>query len=292
MILSFHPCYEADVNRLCAGRDPDKKDLAAIRDARAVILPQGCRKALYDLARQHCAHVFPNYDARFQYPGKTGQARLFQAMEAPHPRTWVFDDIRQFRQRGGTPADCGYPIVFKLDWGGEGETVVRLMDASDLEMAISTAAAFERTGQRGFVLQAHVPHSRTLRVAVIGQRLSAYWRVQDNPLSFGTSLAQGARIDPQADPALRRQALALTDRFCRRAGINLAGFDLIFAAQADTPKASQALFLEINYFFGRSGLGGSDRFYTILQQEIDSWLSSLGLAPQRLETGNPRREQE
>ena len=72
MILSFHPCYEADSNILCAGRDPDEKDLAAIRAADAVILPQGCREALYLLARQNCSYVFPDYDARFQYPGKTG----------------------------------------------------------------------------------------------------------------------------------------------------------------------------------------------------------------------------
>ena len=87
MILSYHPCYEADRNRLCAGREPDEKDLSAIRDADAVVLPQGCREALYHMARQNSPHVFPDYDARFQYPGKTGQAKLFQALDVPHPRT-------------------------------------------------------------------------------------------------------------------------------------------------------------------------------------------------------------
>ena len=66
MILSFHPCFDADRNIICAGRDPDEKDLAAIRAADAVILPQGCREALYLLVRQNCPHVFPDYDARFQ----------------------------------------------------------------------------------------------------------------------------------------------------------------------------------------------------------------------------------
>jgi ribosomal protein S6--L-glutamate ligase len=32
--------------------------------------------------------------------------------------------------------------------------------------------------------------------------------------------------------------------------------------------------LEINYFFGRRGLGGSDAFYEILKSEIDNWLST------------------
>ena len=73
MILSFHPCFEADINIICAGREPDHNDSAAMRSAAAVILPQGCREALYRMAKQNCAHVFPNYDARFEYPGKTGQ---------------------------------------------------------------------------------------------------------------------------------------------------------------------------------------------------------------------------
>ena len=30
--------------------------------------------------------------------------------------------------------------------------------------------------------------------------------------------------------------------------------------------------LEINYFFGRKGLGGSDAYYEILNEEIDKWL--------------------
>ena len=54
MILSFHPCYVADTNRLCAGRDPDEEDLSAIRAADAVVLPQGCRGPLYQMARKNC----------------------------------------------------------------------------------------------------------------------------------------------------------------------------------------------------------------------------------------------
>jgi ribosomal protein S6--L-glutamate ligase len=35
--------------------------------------------------------------------------------------------------------------------------------------------------------------------------------------------------------------------------------------------------LEINYFFGRRGLGGSNAFYEILTSEIDNWLDQLDL---------------
>jgi len=78
MILSYHPCFEADKNLLCAGREPDADDLTAIKSADAVILPQGCYQSLYEMARNNCSHVFPNFDARFKYTGKIGQARFFQ----------------------------------------------------------------------------------------------------------------------------------------------------------------------------------------------------------------------
>lgn len=285
MILSFHPCFDADTNIICAGREPNGKDLSAIRAADAVVLPQGCREALYHMARQNCPHVFPDYDARFQYPGKTGQARLFQALDTPHPRTWVFDDTRHFRRCGGGVTDVGFPFVFKLDWGGQGDTVFMLQSKSDLAHALSRAAAYEGSGQRGFVLQAVVPGSnRSLRVVVVGQNQVAYWRIQDNPLVFGTSVAQGARIDTDSDPHLRQKALILTRSFCQRSRINLAGFDFLFDESGRTKKDPQPLFLEINYFFGRTGLGGSARFYAMLQAEIDNWLAGLGLVVTRPST--------
>lgn len=282
MILSFHPCYEGDRNIICAGREPDHQDLTAIKAAEAVILPQGCRKALYRMARQNCLHVFPDYDARFRYPGKSGQARLFKVLDVPHPRTWAFDDLTHFERCGQKVADAGYPLVFKLDWGGEGDTVWLLRSDADMAHAISRAAVFEQSGERGFVLQAFVPHSnRTLRVVVIGQHQQAYWKIQDEPQVFGTSLAQGGRIDTESDPALRRQALTRARGFCQRSRINLAGFDIIFDVSESPNQDPQPLFLEINYFFGRTGLGGSARFYAMLQAEIDNWLNGLGLMVNR-----------
>jgi ribosomal protein S6--L-glutamate ligase len=278
MILSFHPCYVADTNRLCAGRDPDEGDLSAIRAADAVVLPQGCREPLYQMARNNCPHVFPHDDVRFQYPGKTGQARLFETLKAPHPRTWVFNDSAHFQRSGAAVAHAGFPLVFKLDWGGEGDTVVLLKSESDLAQALSTAAAYEDSGQRGFVLQDCVAGSnRTLRVTVIGQSYRAYWRVQDNPLTFGTSVAKGARVDTGSDPDLRQKGMALARHFCQQTQINLAGFDFIFDESGGRKKDAQPLFLEINYFFGRTGLGGSAGFYVMLQAEIDNWLAGLGL---------------
>jgi ribosomal protein S6--L-glutamate ligase len=285
LILSFHPCYEADANIICAGREPDRADLEAIRAAAAVILPQGCREGLYRLARRNCAHVFPNYDARFNYSGKTGQAKLFKALDFPHPRTWVFEDAADYYRKAEGLKKAHFPLVFKLDWGGEGDTVSLLQTPSDLNRALSRAEAFEQSGQHGFILQKVVPNSnRTLRVAVIGQTRIAYWRVQDDPAVFGTSMAGGARVDITSDPDLREKALNETRRFCQQSQMNLAGIDFIYDGR-------QPLILEVNYFFGRTGLGGSDRFYDMLVAEVDRWLAGLGLSThQRLTNTESQNE--
>ena len=279
MILSFHPCFTADDNLLVAGRDPGPAELAAIRSAAAVILPQGCRESLYHMAVEHCAHVFPDYRARFDYPGKTGQAALFKKVNAPFPPTEVYRSLADFfRQHppGDDVPPRPYPFVFKFDWGGEGQTVSLIGSPQDLARQLDSAAAFEKTGRAGFVLQTYVPHdSRALRVAVINRRLVSYWRVQPSRQAFDTSLASGARIDPDSDPDLQSLGKEAVRKVCARTGINLAGFDVIFDPSAPRPAP---ILLEINHFFGRTGLGGSEAYYRMLAAEIEAWLEARGFA--------------
>ena len=176
MILSFHPIIEADRNIIVAGRQPDESDLDAIRQADAVILSQGCSESLYRMARQNCAHVFPNLDVRFDYPGKSGQIELFSKLRIAHPGTRSYPSLAVFYQ---DPTPVGYPSVVKLDWGGQGETVFKVTDSSELDAALQRAAAFEFSGQHGFLVQEYIPcGQRALRVVVIGARILSYWRLQ------------------------------------------------------------------------------------------------------------------
>jgi len=278
-----------DRNIICAGRLPNAEDLDAIRQAGAVILPQGCSRQLYEMARRHCPHVFPNYDVRFQYPGKIGQAQLFDATGIPHPATRAYAGTEAFYRRCGRGPwrlPLSFPLVFKFDWGGEGETVFPVSGVEVLEELLEKAERFERSGQAGFLLQEYVPtHNWTLRVVVIGRRMVSYWRSQRRPDVFGASLARGAEIDPAAWPRRQENGRRLVERFCRQTGVNLAGFDLLFSSKADD---ARPLMLEINYFFGRRGLGGSEAYYRMLQAEIDHWLQECELAarPGALRTGS------
>ncbi len=273
MILSFHPCVVTDENRICAGRPPDHQDLAAIRRAAAVVLPQGCTPDLYRMARENCRHVFPDYDARFAFPGKIGQIRLFREHGAPHPRTEIIADVPAFRSRlEKDPAGpLGFPYLIKLDWGGEGRTIFALRSTADLDRGLFDVLQSQGVQESGLLVQRFVPcGGRVLRVTVIGCQRLTYWRVADDNRQPMAGLALGGRIEQDLDPTLQQAATAEVDTICAKTGINLAGFDVIFPESGITP-----LLLEINYFFGREGLGGSAAFYRLLNDEVRRWIQQL-----------------
>ncbi|MBI9076034.1 MAG: glutathione synthase [Desulfatibacillum sp.] len=272
MILSFHPVIVGDENRLCAGRDPDAEDRAAIKRAEIVILPQGCRESLYSTAVQHCEKVFPNYQAKFRYPGKVGQVRLFQETGAPHPQSLPYDNLESFMDaHRDTPSiPLHFPMVFKLNWGGEGSSVFLLQKPDDITFALTKAGACQEIGQNGFLFQEYMETGgRSLRVVVINETLISYWRVAPDNTTFGTSLAHGSRIDQKSYPRLMEKGERAVKALCAKTGINLAGFDLVFNLGEPDPEPR---FLEINYFFGRRGLGGSEQYYILLHEGIKAWL--------------------
>ncbi|MCD6224577.1 MAG: hypothetical protein J7K32_03465 [Deltaproteobacteria bacterium] len=278
MILSFHPCFVGDKNIICAGREPDAEDLNAIKKADAVILPQGCKKSLYKIVSDNTLNVFPDYDAKFKYPGKIGQIKLFKKTKIKYPHTKSFNKVKNFTDKFSitfSKLPMQLPIVFKFDWGGEGDTVFLVKSMEQFDGLLKKAVKYEKTGQSGFMIQEFVPSlNKSLRVVVINRKIISYWRVRDKDELFYTSMKKGAQIDHCSDPDLQHAACMAAKLFCKDTGINLAGFDFLFSSKniRDIP-----FFLEINYFFGREGLGGSENYYNILVKEIKKWLNSIGL---------------
>lgn len=275
MIVSFHPIIEADTNIICAGRQPDDGDLAVIKQAKAVILPQGCSEALYRMARINCTNVFPNLDVRFDYPGKRGQVQLFERLGVNHPQTYTYASVEDFNR---SPPQIALPAVVKFDWGGQGDTVFKVNDTQELSAVLRQAKDFESSGQQGFLVQQLIASgNRSLRVVVIGTRFISYWRIPPQDSPFGAGVARGAVIDHVADPDLQSAARSSARRFCEQTGLQLAGFDFLFDAGAgdNRGKLAEPFFLEINYFFGRTGLGGSEKYYDLLTEQVDQWLSTL-----------------
>jgi ribosomal protein S6--L-glutamate ligase len=233
------------------------------------------------MASSICPHVFPNYDARFQYPDKLGQIRLFQKLGVPYPRTEIFtrtdmSDALYDNLLRNPPFN--FPFVFKFDWGGEGETVFLIDSAPAFERILDRAISYEKTGQYGFLLQEFIPtQTRSLRVVAIHRRFISYWRVQESRDDFYTNLKKGAKINKHADMKLQEAGISAAKYFCRKTKIDLAGFDFLFSETQLQQGMTEALFLEINYFFGRQGLGGSEAYYQILHEEIDNWVNLQNL---------------
>ncbi len=276
MVVSYHPVIDGDVNRLCAGREPDEEDRRWMRRARAVILPQGCTEALYRMATAHCRHVFPDFRTRFLYAGKIGDIRLFRALGLPHPPSRVFLSVRHCPP--SLWKDLDYPIVLKSSHGGEGSLVFKAEGPEDVVQCLKIFEGMEHSGFGGFVVQPFIKtDGRDLRVVVVGQTILSYWRVQEDPSQFLHNAAQGAVVDKESDPDLQAEGRAWVRHLCRQTGINLAGIDLLFPL-ARRGKPGPPLFLEINYYFGRKGLGGSESFYALLRQEVSVWLESLGIS--------------
>jgi ribosomal protein S6--L-glutamate ligase len=275
MILSFHPIFSADHFILCSDREPEEKDFTWMRQAEAILLPQHRQEKLYRASRGLCAHVFPNYDVRYAYPGKIGDIRLFHELGLPHPRADLFE----------VAADCPsdfwedleYPKVVKSNHGGEGQLVF-LVDSPEQGRSVAGMLAnMESSGMHGFLVQEYIiTDQRTLRVVVMGNRLLSYWRRQPDVTDFRHNLAAGGEIDAQSDPGLQESGKKLVRRLCELTGINLAGVDLLFPVHQGQV-LDQPLLLEINYYFARRGLGGSDRYYLLLKQAIEQWLRSVGI---------------
>ena len=135
MLLSFHPCFAADVQIILGDRQLSREDLSLIAEAEAILLPQGCPIALYRACKASPGFVFPNYEMRFQYPGKTGQSLLFEKMRWPHPMTRRWDSVSSFkdplRDEGRLPHPM--PFFLKRNNSHEGAGVYPVQETAQIE---------------------------------------------------------------------------------------------------------------------------------------------------------------
>lgn len=277
MIVSFHPCVSADRHVILGDRLPGSRERRLIASADAVILPQGRSEALYRLCRETSVPAFPNYEARLQYPGKIGQSRLFALLGLPHPRTLAWDSLASYLRRYPDLAAAPHPWPFciKTDHGHEASGIFLVQDAASLAEALDFLERLEWTGQKGFVTQEFVrAPAGTLRVVILGKRTRSYWK--QAPHGHIAALAAGGRVDVNAHPALQAVGRRWARVLSRRGGIDLAAVDMLFPAATQLPRP---LFLEVNYYFGRRGLGGSLRYYGLLLEAIQEWLEERGLDP-------------
>jgi ribosomal protein S6--L-glutamate ligase len=216
--------------------------------------------------------VFPDYGLRFKYPGKVRQSRLFERFKIPHPRTRRWPSVEEFKDVGQAESRKPHemPFFLKTDKNHEGEGIFLVTDEQSLEVALSR---LEQIGHEGFISQEQIPcQGNVLRAVVLHRRILTYWKREDH--GFISTVSHGARVDKKWKPALQEKGRAQAQWLCEKTGINLAAFDFVF--NIDDP-GTHPFILEINYYFGRRGLGGSLRYYRLLFEAIREWLQEKGL---------------
>jgi ribosomal protein S6--L-glutamate ligase len=280
MILSFHPCFVADAQIILADRKLSAEDRRFIQSADAIILPQTCSLALYKACANSKAHVFPDYELRFKYPGKVGQSMLFDKFKIPHPATKRWPSVTKFRDYLKVKKDPPHemPFFLKADKSHEGDGVLFVSDRKSLEAALTH---LEKIGSDSFISQNLIRcQGNVLRTVVLHKRIITYWKRQGPSHGIISTVSHGARVDKQWKPELQEKGRAQARWICEKTGINLAAFDLVFDLDHPDP---QPFILEINYYFGRVGLGGSLRYYRLLLKAIQEWLKERGLDPKTVQ---------
>jgi ribosomal protein S6--L-glutamate ligase len=276
MILSFHPRVKGHVNlRLTLRGLFSDKEAEVIASARAIVVTQSIKAHQYKSCRTRCTHVFPDYTHRFGFEGKYANIQLFRKFNAPHPETACYKSVENFEARHFKDHEplMPFPFVLKGDRGGGGWAVFLITNRRDLRERLEILADKRLHPTRRFIAQAYVPHGgRDLRVVVIGRTMKAYWRCQHKPGEFRNNVGRGAMINYDFDPELRKKGIECVGDFCSKTGINLAAFDVLFDRSQPEPKP---LLSEINFLFGRKGLGGSPRFYELLNQAVQQWSMEL-----------------
>ena len=281
MILSFHPRVRADVNlRLPFKGLFSRSQAQALASARAVVVPQRIKAHQYRFCRSRCPNLFPDYSYRFGFEGKVANIALFRKFNAPHPETRCYESVDDFnhgRDKARHPP-FPFPWVIKGDEGGGGWAVFLVRNSHDLRRPLERLADVAVHPTRRFIAQAFVPHEgRDLRVVVIGKIIKAYWRWQNDPEEFRNNVGRGAVIRHHLDPGLTEKGIKCVRDLCSKTGINLAAFDVLFDR---TRLPSEPLLSEINFVFGRKGLGGSERFRQLLNEAVQQWAKEvMGRSP-------------
>ena len=242
--------------------DPGTIDL--LRKAAGVLLPAYVSPRTYRSITQHAKDWFPRLATRFNFQGKTSQVQLFRRMGVRHPESLVFDtpaSLLTCLDENGSP--WSYPIVLKGDLGGGGETVFPIHGREDVTRHLPKLPV-----DKPLLIQRWVEHGgKDLRVVIYGDQVVSYFRVGGG--QFYNNVCRGGRLDHGGWPRLQQKGVAAVRAFCRRAEIDIAGFDLMF------PDEGEPVFIEVNFHFGRKGLGGTKEHQRYVSRAIQNWRDHL-----------------
>jgi len=170
------------------------------------------------------------------------------------------------------------PFFIKEDRRHEAEGIFWVENREGLREALNDLIRREKPGSRGFVTQEVIPcEGNVLRAVIVGKYVITYWKRPREPGQQITTISRGAVIDPDWRPDLQNKGRVSAGELQAKTGINLAAVDFVFPMDEIN---SEPLFLEINYYFGRRGLGGTETYYRLLHEAVQEWVRELGRDPE------------
>jgi ribosomal protein S6--L-glutamate ligase len=223
---------------------PEVREL--LSKAAGVVVPRYILPPRYEAIARLAGRCFPSLRPKHVYGGKSRQIELFRKLGIRHPESLLFGNSSELLSHftlHGVPWE--YPVVLKGDLGGGGSGVFPIYEPDDLSRQIRKIPPQQRV-----LLQRWVEHGgRDLRVVTYGPDIAvSYFRVGDG--QFYNNVCRGGRMDHNGWPEQQAKGIEASRALCRRAKIDIAGFDLMF------PDEGEPVFVEINFNFGRKGLGG------------------------------------
>ncbi len=169
------------------------------------------------------------------------------------------------------------PFLLKANHSHEGEGLFLITDSDTLSSTLGVLAGWERTGQSGFISQVFIPPGgNVLRAVVLGSRIITYWKRPALDGSVISSISKTAVVDENWRKDLQEKGRLQAEVFTQKTGINVAALDYVFPMN---DSRGEPLLLEVNYYFGRRGLGGSLNYYRLLFDALQEWLRKKGFDP-------------
>jgi len=259
-IVSFRPMIQMEENLPPYVSLEDESIQGLLRGAAGVLLPEYLTPWRYANIIRHARAWFPRLEGRFNSCGKTKQTVLFRRLGVRHPESVLFGSslqLMEYFRSSGSP--WGYPLVLKGDKGGGGSRVFPVWRAENLPRLLMRLPEGEPV-----LIQQWVHHGgKDLRVVMYGDHAVSYFRVGNG--AFYNNVCRGGRLDHDGWPELQEKGVRAVREFCRRARIDIAGFDLMFPDEGDP------VFIEINFHFGRKGLGGTEGHRSHVLEAIRDW---------------------
>lgn len=263
-LVSFHHRIRLDYNLPPLTCLYDEETQRIVSGAKGVLMPKYLSptryRAICALAKSH----FPDLSARFLYRGKSKQIKLFRSLKIPHPMTMLFHrPVLAARVLAEHGPPMAYPFVLKGDSGGGGSRVFPVASRDDYLDGLKTLPADEPVLVQRWVKN----RGMDLRVVVVGSKVRSYFRVGGE--SFYNNICRGAAIDYGLYPEKQVMGAELAMKVSKLANIDMAGYDVMF------PEHGPPLMIEVNFFFGKKGLGGPRGFDELFFDAVMEWRERL-----------------